>query len=49
MVNLVIVIILKVMVEVNLKSVICRNSQYFRNNVLLVCLEGREEEENTFK
>lgn len=32
-VKLVIVTILKIMVEVNLKSIFCRNSQCFRNNV----------------
>lgn len=32
-VKLIIVPILKIMVEVNFKSVFCRNSQYYRNNV----------------
>lgn len=39
-VNLVIVTILKIIVEVNLKNIFCRNSQYFRSNVLLISLEG---------
>lgn len=37
------------MVEVNLESIFYRNSQYFRNKVLLVCLERTRKGEKYFQ
>lgn len=35
----------RIMREVNLKCTSCRSSHYFRNNLLLYCLQGQEERE----